>query len=169
MTDKFGMAIFTAFAFLTIVGLAFWGWKSRVRRQEALVSAPLEALDYFGDLLGSATGFYVATTFTDNSLERFAGYGLGTRGLAQILVFSEGVLIVRTGERPLAISHNSLIGVAQGQVAIDKAVEPGGLVQIDWIQDGVPLTTHLRIKNFEERDLVVGKLSEICQVGEKSE
>lgn len=139
------MAVISAAVFLILIALAIRAWRSRVADQRAAFSEPNEALEFFGELISSAQGFYAATTFATNHLERIAAYGLGSRGFAQIFVFAEGVLVVRTGERPLAIDKAQLDSVALGQATIDKAVEKEGLLQINWRQDNTLLTTHIRI------------------------
>lgn len=155
------MAIVSAALFILLVAVAIRAWKSRVANQEASFEAPLEALEYFGASVAAAKCFYVATTFAENVLERIAAYGLGARGLAQVLVFSEGVLIVRNGEKPLAIDKAAINSVTLGQVAIDKAVESGGLVQINWTQSGVALATHLRIVDPSVRKQVLTAVSSV--------
>jgi hypothetical protein len=78
-----------------------------------------------------------------------------------VIVFTEGILIVRNGERPLAIDKSSIQKIGAGQVAIDKAVEKDGLIQVDWIQDSTSLTTHLRVIDSAERDAIISSISSI--------
>jgi hypothetical protein len=145
------MAIITATVFLLLLILVVRAWKRRIMQQTKSFSEPLEALEFFGEFIAQAKAFYVATTFADSWLERIAAYGLGPRGNAQVFVFSEGLLIVRTGERPLAIDRASISSVSLGQVAIDKVVETDGLIQVNWFQDSVKLCTHLRIVDENSR------------------
>ncbi len=148
------MAALSLFIFASFFFLASRAWQKRNQEQTAKFEAPLEALDYFGQLLSKSSGFYVATTYSENHLERISAYGLGARGICQILVFSEGVLIVRNGERPLAIAKSALDGISSNQVAIDKAVEANGLMSITWHQNSIPLATHLRIVDRDQRSQV---------------
>ena len=145
------MAIITATIFLLLLMLIVRAWKQRILQQTNSFSEPLEALDFFGELIAQAKAFYVATTFAESLLERIAAYGLGPRGNAQFFVFSEGLLIVRNGERPLAIDRASISSVSLGQVAIDKVVETDGLIQVNWSQDSVKLSTHLRVVDEKSR------------------
>jgi hypothetical protein len=156
--EKNIMAIITLVLFAVMIALALGAWRKRTIRQEAAFSAPLEALEYFGELRSQSKVFYVATTFAANHLERIAAYGLGARGFGQILVFSEGVLVVRNGERPLAIDKASILSVSTNQVAIDKSVESGGLISINWVQDATRLSTHVRIVDSSERGLVLNEI-----------
>ena len=149
--DKFIMAVLSFIIFALLAFLAMRAWRARSIDQSAEFSAPLEALDFFGELLAQAKAFYVSTTNGLNHLERISAYGLGPRGLAQVLVFTEGLLIVRNGERPLALDRAQISEIELTQVAIDKAVEPDGLLSIQWIQDGVNLATQLRIVDTSDR------------------
>lgn len=121
----------------------------------------MEALEFFGEILGQSKCFYVATTYAANQLERIAAYGLGARGNGQILIFSEGVLIIRNGEVPLAIPRQAIIGVETTQVTIDKAVEPGGLISIQWIQEKTELATQLRIVDTDSRKIILSNISNL--------
>ncbi len=154
------MAIISLALFLLLAGLALRGWRKRSASQSSEFSAPLEALEYFGELLEQAKAFYVATTRDSNHLERITAYGLGARGFCQVFIFTEGVLIVRNGERPLAIDSSNITAVELTQVAIDKAVEPNGLTSITWLHDGVKLATQLRIVDDVDRGKIVKTLTE---------
>ena len=142
---KTEMAVISFTIFATIFSLAWLGWSRRTKAQSLQISRPLEALEYFGEKLAETKAFYVATTAAANHLERISAHGLGHRGKAIFFVFSEGLLLVRQGERPLAIAKEQLLRVYRSQVAIDKAVEADGLISIDWLQSNQNLTTHLRI------------------------
>lgn len=147
--------------FLVLAGLASRSWRKRAAAQESEFSAPFEALEFFGELLTQVKAFYVSTTLDSNHLERIKAYGLGSRGIAQVLVFTEGLLIVRNGERPLAIDRAQLVAISTTQVAIDKVVEPQGLLSVSWIQDGVLLATQLRIVTSDDRARIITALREI--------
>ncbi len=154
------MAIISLALFLLLAGLALRGWRKRSASQSSEFSAPLEALEYFGELLEQAKAFYVATTRDSNHLDRITAYGLGARGFCQVFIFTEGVLIVRNGERPLAIDSSNITAVELTQVAIDKAVEPNGLTSITWLHGGVKLATQLRIVDDVDRGKIVRALTE---------
>lgn len=139
------MAALSLFLFVGFSLLAARAWQMRNQEQTAKFEVPFEALDYFGELVARSSGFYVATTYADNLLERISAYGLGARGVCQILVFSEGVLIVRNGERPLAIAKSAIVDISANHVAIDKVVEAEGLMSITWNQSSISLATHIRI------------------------
>ena len=163
------MAIISLSIFALLAGLALRAWRKRASEQADEFSAPLEALEFFGEVLAQAKAFYVATTREVNHLERVSAYGLGARGIAQVLVFTEGLLIVRNGERPLAIDRSQLTAVELTQVAIDKAVEADGLVSVSWVQDGVSLATQLRIVDVSDRTKISQALKQIIGSNTKRE
>lgn len=163
------MAVISLSIFMVLAGLALRAWRKRAAGQSSEFSAPLEALDFFGELLVQAKALYVATTRGANHLERINAYGLGARGVCQVLVFTEGLLIVRKGERPLAIDRTCLTEVDFTQVAIDKAVEPEGLVSVYWTHDGVSLATQLRIVEASDRLETHQALKQIIGSGIKRE
>jgi len=165
--EKYVMAALTITVCILFALLAFRAWKRRESRQSSLFEAPMEYLPTSGELLAEADSFYVATTFSDNFLERVAGHGLGARGFSVIQVFSEGLLIKRVGERDLAISRADLVSVTFSQVAIDKAVEKDGLLVVSWLTGGVALSTHLRVKDLSDREQVFSTLTHLVSGGVK--
>lgn len=162
--EKLIMAALSLLVFSIFLILAARAWSRRNQDQAAKFDSPLEALEFFGELIAETSSFYVATTYADDHLERISAYGLGSRGKSQILVFSEGVLIVRNGERPLAIDKVALTSMSSNQVAIDKAVEPNGLMTITWNQNSVPLATHIRIVDKQKRIQIQGAIAELLNI-----
>ena len=156
------MAVLAVALVLLLAGLAWQGWRSRKARQEATFESPTEALEFFGEELARATGFYVATSFANDFLERINAYGLGARGAAEIIVFTEGLLVIRQGERPLAIDKAQMSKVMTTQYVIDKAVEAEGIISIAWVQINSQLATHLRVVNQDSRNNVINALKSIC-------
>lgn len=150
--SKYLMAVLSFSIFISIALIAFRAWKAKASEQELEFTAPLEALEEFGEELFQTKAFYVATTMSSNHLERIKAYGLGSRGDAKLFVFAEGVLVLRTGERPLAIEAQAISGVETAQVAIDKVVEEGGLLNIIWSHDSKSFSTFLRISEQSVRD-----------------
>jgi hypothetical protein len=164
--EKYVMAALSLVLFSGFSLLAARAWQKRKQEQTAKFEAPLEALDYFGELIAKSSGFYVATTYAENHLERISAYVLGARGVCQILVFGEGVLIVRNGDRPLAITKSALDGISANQVAIDKAVEAKGLMSITWNQNSISLATHLRIIDQDKRSQILYAINSLLTQSE---
>jgi hypothetical protein len=165
--EKYVMAALTVTVCILFALLAIRAWKKRESRQSSLFEAPMVNLPASGELRAQADCFYVATTFSNNFLERVAGHGLGARGFSTIQVFSEGLLVKRVGERDLAISRRDLVSVMFSQVAIDKAVEKDGLLVVSWLSGGVALSTHLRVKDLSDRECVFSTLTDLVSRGVK--
>jgi hypothetical protein len=121
-----------------VVGLAGWlmwrSWRRRSRRDAELGSYAVPAE------LGAPTvdieALYVATTPVGKPLERLALPGLGFRGAAHVELHPEGLLLRIVGEPPTFVPAARLIGAGTATYAIDRGVEPEGLLAITWIPSG---------------------------------
>jgi hypothetical protein len=120
---------------VVVVGGAAWlmwhSWRRRSVRDESLHAYPVPTG------LGAASleteALYVATTPEDQPLERLAVEGLAFRGSARLEIVPEGVLIRIAGESTSFIPREHLVGAGAASYAIDRGVEPDGLVAITWI------------------------------------
>lgn len=88
-----------------------------------------------------AEALYVATTPVGRPLERLALPGLGFRGAAHVEVHPEGVLLRIVGEQPSFVPAAALVGAGTASYAIDRGVEPEGLVAITWTADSSETST----------------------------
>lgn len=90
---------------------------------------------------------FVAVTFAGRPLERIAAHGLGYRGAATVVVVDRpdvsGVLVEVDGSSPLWLAGRTLRGVGRGTWAIDRVVEPGGLVVVTAGWNGVDVDIYL--------------------------
>jgi hypothetical protein len=159
--QKFIVAAILLVLFAFFILTAVRAWRSRAASQEADFTQPAMALANAGEQLAKGRAFYVATTYADNHLERIRAYGLGIRGLAHAMVFEGGVLLVRKGERPLAIERTSIDGIFTNQVTIDRVTESKGILTIDWSQDSVKFSTHLRVVDQNDRAKLLAALESI--------
>lgn len=108
------------------------GWRARERAQAHLPAPdPLPA-----SLVSPRATFdgihYVGTSKADNTLERIAVRPLGFRGRADVEVHDEGIAVGITDQAPFFIPLSKLRGVRTASGTIDRAVERGGLVAIEW-------------------------------------
>jgi hypothetical protein len=159
--QKYYIALIAAVLFFFFVLAAIRSWKARSNQQEADFSQPPMALTAAGSQLLKVRAYYVATTFSENHLERIRAYGLGIRGLAHAMVFEGGLQLIRKGERPLAIDRQSILGLSTNQVTIDRVTESKGLVTIDWQQDSTQFSTHLRVVDLDDRAKLIAALETI--------
>jgi hypothetical protein len=118
-----------------IVGIAAWlmvrSWKRRTRRDETLSAYPLPSSH--GAPVLETEVLYVATTPVGQPLERLAVQGLAFRGAAHIEVLPEGVVLRIAGEPANFLPAERIVSAGEASFAIDRGVEPEGLVAISWI------------------------------------
>ncbi len=126
-----------------LVGM-FAGWRARQRRQANLPSPASVPADT-GRVLAAAGGLYVATTRAGEPLERIAVHGLGYRSRMVVTVAEHGVVLELTGAAPAFIPAASLRSATRATWAIDKGVEPGGLVLLGWRLGELDVDSYLRI------------------------
>ncbi|WP_066519300.1 PH-like domain-containing protein [Curtobacterium ammoniigenes] len=117
-------------------------WRARTRRQAALVP-PMPVPTTIGPVLSAFDGFVVATTFADAPLERVSAGGLGFRARGGFRTHREGVVLVIAGVADRFIPMPYLRGADRANVAIDRVVEPGGLVRLRWTATGAAGATDL--------------------------
>jgi hypothetical protein len=120
-----------------VVGLAVWlmwrSWRRRSRRDASIGAYPVPT--GLGEPTVDAEALYVATTPVGRPLERLALPGLGFRGAAHVEIHAEGVLLRIVGEQPSFVPASALVGAGTASYAIDRGVEPEGLVAITWTPD----------------------------------
>ncbi len=124
--------IVTVFALLLLAAMV-WAWRARTRRQAAFrrpTDAP--AADARGSVLTQAQVLYVATTTAGDPLDRLTIPGLAFRGRGVITVLTLGISISIPGEPETFVKASQLRAVGTSTWAIDRVVETGGLVRLDW-------------------------------------
>ena len=119
---------------VAIVGVAAWlmirSWRRRSTRDASFAAYPAPAA--LGASRFEAEVLYVATTPEGEPLERLAVDGLAFRGSGRIEVLPEGVMIRVAGELPSFLPREQVVGAGAATYAIDRGVEPEGLVVITW-------------------------------------
>ncbi len=130
--------------FAAIVGLMVLGWQRRRRRQSGL-----DGLAAVPDQLSPAQvvveGWYVATTYADQPLERIAAQGLGFRARATVAVHPEGIVLDRRGSDQAYIPASDVRSAGRATWAIDRVVERDGLVVIGWMLGSTPVDSYFRL------------------------
>ena len=120
---------------LVIVAVAVWlmyrSWRRRTVRDESLSAYPVPA-SHAEPILETEV-LYVATTPIGEPLERLAVRGLAYRGSARIEVLLEGIILRIAGESTSFIPADRLAGAEMASYAIDRGVEPEGLIAVTWI------------------------------------
>jgi hypothetical protein len=151
---------------LAVIALAFAGmaigWRRRVRRQSALGPVAVLPADPGTPAL-TAEVLYVATTLRDQPLERVAVAGLGLRARATAQVFAGGLSLALAGRDAAWIPAADLDGVDRSTYAIDRGVEPGGLLRISWDLGGTPVDTFLRPPSGEDATALLDAIQRILR------
>lgn len=151
MTRDVAIGIMIALAVI-LVALGVWAWVRRTRRDAGL-SAPTGEAPADAAIVGTFDGFYVATTLRDEPLERLAIRGLGFRSRAAITVTTAGVALDLTGQPRMFVPLAAIAHVDRATVAIDRVVEPGGLVRLGWRIGDADVDTYLRAQDSGSRAL----------------
>lgn len=141
-------AIIGAVIVLAVIGM-FLGWRARVRKYSAFV-APDSVPESFGDIVTVDQGLYVATTLAGQPLERVAAHGLGFRARASVTITTTGLVVAPIGRQPFFIDRASIVAVDRATWAIDKVVEPGGLVVVTWRLGDAELDSYFRMDHGPE-------------------
>jgi hypothetical protein len=136
------------------------GWRARRRRQSG-VSAPLAVPTQLGPSLLSVEGWYVATTAQGEPLERIAVHGLGFRARATVSVHPEGLVLLRQGSEPVFLPIADLRTSGRATWAIDRVVEPDGLVVVGWMLGTLPVDTYLRLAERSDADRLLGAVNDL--------
>ncbi|WP_022906717.1 PH-like domain-containing protein [Curtobacterium sp. B18] len=131
---------------LALVALLFVAmartWRTRARAQAGSVP-PVPVPADIGPAAGSWDGFTVATTRADEPLERITAGGLGFRGRGGVTVHETGVVLHHAGTTDRWIAADAVRGADRATWAIDRVVEPGGLVRLRWTATGAAGATDL--------------------------
>jgi hypothetical protein len=131
--------------FLAVVlALMVLGWRARKRRQSAL-GAPQHPPADLGTALGEFSGLYVATTVGGEPLNRVAVRGLGFRAKTTVTVSSAGVVVPIAGQADIFIPAADVTAVGRATWAIDRVVEPDGLVLVGWNLGRDPMDSYFRV------------------------
>ena len=131
MSSRTVATIITALVLLAVLGLMLRSWRRRTRRDATLPAGYPQPAER-GRELASAAALYVATTPRDAPLERLNIPGLGFRARGGVTVTEQGVLLELAGSPALFIPADAVQLVADATVAIDRVVEPGGLLRLGW-------------------------------------
>ena len=120
---------------IVIVAVVAWlmirSWRRRTERDETISSYPMPSALAAATL--EAEVLYVATTPTGQPLERLAVQGLAFRGSGRIELSPGGLVLRIAGEPATYLPAERIVAAGEASYAIDRGVEPEGLVAITWI------------------------------------
>ena len=160
---------------LTLIALAamYAGWRA-LRRRQADLPRPKPVPDDVGPALHSWDLLYVGTTAAGDPYARIAIDGLAFRGKAKVAVTARGIILAVTGEPDAFIPVEDLRTVSRATWAIDRAVEPGGLVAIGWTlsddrKQNTDVDTYLRVVEPPDPTALIEAIAGLIPVANERE
>ncbi|GAA1738319.1 hypothetical protein [Microbacterium paludicola] len=151
MTQEAAALILVGLA-VVVLALMAWGWRRRSRR-DAGIAAPVG--ERRGEIRGTFTGLYVATTRHEAPLDRLNVRHLAFRARATVVVTDAGVALELPGSAPVFLGAARIEGAGRATWAIDRVVENDGLVLVAWTaDDGTVCDTYLRLQDGDPDALV---------------
>jgi hypothetical protein len=122
------------------------GWLRRAQRQAQLIGALPPLPDTVGPALISATkGLYVGSTLVPSWLDRIAVGDLGDRAKAVLTRYPEGIMLQRTGARPIWIPEDTIEAIRTEKGIAGKAMTHEGILAIRWrLPSGTEIDTGFR-------------------------
>ncbi|MET0475362.1 MAG: transporter [Mycobacterium sp.] len=122
------------------------GWLHRAQRQVEMIGALPPLPDTVGPTLVSATkGLYVGSTIAPSWQNRIAVGDLGFRSKAVLTRYPEGIMLQRTGARPIWIPDESITAIRTERGIAGKALTHDGILAIRWkLPSGTEIDTGFR-------------------------
>lgn len=126
------------------LGAAWWGWRNRSRRYQPLATAltvhePTEAPRY------QTRALYVATTESDDPIQRIPLGPLAFRASCLLSLYPEGLGVQVPGQPPILIPRGAGLQAGLATWTIDRVVEPDGLLMVRWSLGGTLVDSYFRV------------------------
>ncbi|WP_353810032.1 PH-like domain-containing protein [Agromyces chitinivorans] len=147
-------------------------WRARRGRDAGIVDHPQPAEP--GAPVLEAPVMHVATTPHRRPVERLAPRGLGFRAAGRIDVRADGLVLDLRGEQPVYVPADALVEVTTASWAIDRGVEPEGLIALSWrartagdadASDDLVVDTYLRAQRVGDATRIVDALTTLAGAG----
>ena len=122
------------------------GWVHRAQRQVEMIGALPPLPDTVGPTVVAATkGLYVGSTIAPSWQDRIAVGDLGFRSKAVLTRYPEGIMLQRTGARPIWIPDESITAIRTERGIAGKALTHDGILAIRWtLPSGTEIDTGFR-------------------------
>lgn len=121
-------------------------WLRRAREQLPIVGALPPLPDTVGPaIIPDIAGLYVGSTIVPDPLNRIVVNELGDRSKATLTRYPEGIMVKRTGARPIWIPDESITAIRTEDFMAGKAVPRQGILAIRWrLPSGTEIDTGFR-------------------------
>jgi hypothetical protein len=128
------------------IQLMMRGWRHRAQRQAALIGALPAVPDTVGSPIVAPTrGVYVGCTLAPSWHDRVAVGDLGYRTKAVLTRYPEGIMVQRSGARPIWIPQESITAVRTERGMTGKVTTRNGILAIRWrLPSGTEIDTGFR-------------------------
>ncbi|ORV15317.1 hypothetical protein [Mycobacterium celatum] len=142
------LAVLIAF----VIQLMIRGWRHRAERQAALVGTLPAVPDTVGaPIVAPTRGMYVGCTLVPSWHDRIAVGDLGYRTKAVLTRYPEGIMVQRSGARPIWIPQESITAIRTERGMLGKAMTHPGILAIRWrLPSGAEIDTGFRGDNRDE-------------------
>ncbi len=122
------------------------GWRHRAMRQAELIGTLPSMPDTVGPaIVPATTGLYVGSTLAPSWQDRIAVGDLGYRTKAVLTRYPEGIMLQRSGARPIWIPDESITAIRTERGIAGKAMTHAGILAIRWrLPSGTEIDTGFR-------------------------
>lgn len=129
-----------------LIQLMVRGWRRRAQRQAALIGELPGVPDTVGPVTaGPLRGLYVGCTISPRWHDRVAVGDLGYRSKAVATRYPEGIMVQRSGARPIWIPADAVVAVRTERGMVGKAMTHDGILAIRWrLPSGTEIDTGIR-------------------------
>jgi len=128
------------------------GWLRRAQRQVEMIGALPPLPETVGPAIVPATrGLYVGSTIAPSWQDRIAVGDLGFRSKAVLTRYPEGIMVQRTGARPIWIPDDAITALRTERGIAGKALTYDGILAIRWkLPSGTEIDTGFRSDDRRE-------------------
>jgi hypothetical protein len=128
------------------------GWLRRAQRQVELIGTLPPLPETVGSAIIPATrGLYVGSTIAPSWQDRIAVGDLGFRSKAVLTRYPEGIMVQRTGARPIWIPDDAITAIRTERGIAGKALTYDGILAIRWkLPSGTEIDTGFRSDDRRE-------------------
>lgn len=116
-----------------VIQLMIRGWRRRGERQAALIGTLPPVPDTVGaPTVAPTRGIYVGCTLVPSWHDRVAVGDLGYRTKAVLTRYPEGIMVQRSGARPIWIPQESISAIRTERGIVGKVTPRNGILAIRW-------------------------------------
>jgi len=163
MTREFAVAVMIAAALL-ILGLMLFAWRRRLRRDAGL-RAPLGVPEH-AEVSARYEVLYAATTRHDQALERVTVHPLAYRARGELAITDRGIALSLDGSPTVFLASTRLISADRATVALNRVVEPDGLIRIVWqVAESTAVDSYVRLVAGDPAEIVT-EIQRLCAAPE---